>query len=248
MRTRFAIPAKPSEMGGPRFERLMGTKVPYEQRERVDRFILGIPAGIARRIALRVLDESRSGRPEGVSDREYFEALLKSPALARFVDSGILARIAKMDLPVQANALRVAMQRCSEESGGYSSLEFHKNLLMDERENVAGEKEAAILETVRRSGAGREAVESFSRWLEGQDAHAVNLLYYMDVAERVLRIAGKTGIAGAEDHALRETIPKEIEMIRESNSGCIGMEPYAVDSLMHGLGDSIRIRMAGAGI
>lgn len=243
MKPRFAIPAKPSETGGAKFERLVGKDVPADQRERVDRFIFGIPEGRARRVALHAVDRAREKNPAGFSDEEYFGILLKPSMLPGIVDARVIHMMGGMAFPVQANALRVAVCRCAEAAGGYASLEFYGDLIMDAEEHIAGEKVDSILRVVRGCGLPEGAVQSFSRWLQDANWEDVNLLYYKaNWLERMVNAAPRE-VHNSREFVLLELVPKALEEARREHEKCPGMRFYTIEYSVESVAREARERL-----
>jgi len=167
-----------------------GLRLHPEEVKRVDAFRSAFPeGGRMRNLIEEALAKGKEGKPEGISDREYFEVLGRMLGEREVLDLNIVRRILSMPPWVQGDAFRVALERKERDRQPYSLQEFSGDLIRDGTENVPGEKEEQVMQAARRhvqaaqmegkilrSGSG--LVHNFERKLGDAGPELVNLFYY----------------------------------------------------------------------
>jgi hypothetical protein len=179
--------------------RTFGLRVHPEEVKRVDAFRSAFPEGSKTRTLIEeALVKGKEGKPEGISDREYFEVLGRMLGEREVLDLVIVRRMVSMPPWVQGDAFRVALERKERDGGPYSLQEFCGDLIRDGTENVPGEKEEQVVQAARRhvqmaqmegkiGRGGPGVVYDFGERLGKSGKEAVNLLYYgQDSVESML--------------------------------------------------------------
>jgi len=197
--------------------RTFGLRVHPEEVKRVDAFRSAFPEGSRiRGLIEEALVKGKEGKPEGVSDREYFEALGRMLGEREILDLNIIRRISSMPAWVQGDAYRVALGRKEKDRNPYPLEEFNGNLIKDEKENVPGEKEEQVIQAIKRhvqqaqmegkiSHGGSGLAYDFGERLGNSGPELVNLLYYgQDSVERILEIS-----LGMKDFLMPSTAVRE---------------------------------------
>ncbi len=217
MTTEFAPKFQTPFEGQQKPIRTFGLRVHPEEVKRVDAFRSAFPKGSnISGIIEEALAKGKEKKPEGISDREYFEVLGKMLGERGVLDLNIVRRISSMPFWVQGDAYRVALERKGRDGGPYPLKEFNGDLIRDKTENVPGEKEEQVIEVVRRhvqaaqmerkiSHGGPGLVYDFGERLGKSGPQLVNLLYYgQDSVEKILETS-----LGMKDPLMPSTAVRE---------------------------------------
>ncbi|NYZ60274.1 hypothetical protein H0O01_01090 [Candidatus Micrarchaeota archaeon] len=197
--------------------RTFGLRVHPEEVKRVDAFRSAFPEGSRiRGLIEEALVKGKEKKPEGISDREYFEVLGRMLGEREVLDLNIIRRISSMPAWVQGDAFRVALERKERDRNPYPLEEFNGDLIKDKKENIPGEKEEQVIQAIRRhvqqaqmegkiSRGGPGLIYDFGERLGNSGPELVNLLYYgQDSVERILETS-----LGMKDFIMSSTAVRE---------------------------------------
>jgi hypothetical protein len=201
--------------------RTFGLRVHPEEVKRVDAFRFAFPEGSKTRTLIEeALVKGKEGKPEGITDREYFtvlgRSLMDGGAFEIKVHNDIIRMVLSMPASVQGDAYRVALDTSGEGEGKLLLKRFNAALIKDSRENVPGEKEEQIMQAARRhvqaaqmegkiSRGGPGLIYDFGERLGKSSPETVNLLYYgQDSVESMLETS-----MGMKDFLMTSTAVRE---------------------------------------